>query len=205
MEIKMLNRFASLRFSSLCFAFLLCFNASAYAQSMSITLSEDSAQMGYGFLVGGGDFGRTELKASFLYNTNDTYLFDAGLHVFDEVGSKVKGLVAGVGGKIYGGTIEDNAQSHQILVLGVGGQLRYSIPQNPRFILGVEGYYAPPIVSFWDAGKFYETAVRVEYEILPKASAYLEYTYYYLDSTKEGTKQPGSFEDGVRVGMELNF
>lgn len=182
------------------FAIVFCWISNATAQTASITLSEKSAQLGYGFLVGGSNYGRTELGARLLYNSDKTYMVDASLQVFDEVGSKVKGLVAGLGGKLYGASIEDNA--YEILVLGVGGMLRYSIPQNPRIILGVDGYYSPPIVAFIDADRFYETAARAEYEVLPKASAYVEYRKFYLDP--DGAKG-GSFEDGFRVGMEINF
>jgi len=174
--------------------------SNANAQTASITLSEKSAQVGYGFLVGGSNYGRTELRADFLYNSDDSYLVDTSLLVFDEVGSKIKGLVAGLGGKLYGGSINDN--QYEMLVLGVGGMIRYSIPQNPRIILGIDGYYAPEIVSFIDADRFYETAARLEYEVLPKASAYLEYRKFYLDPDDA---KGGSFEDGFRVGMELNF
>ena len=195
MGINMLKRFGLFSIVA-----ILGFVSNVNAQTASITLSEKSAQVGYGFLVGGSNYGRTELKADFLYNSDKTYLFDTSLLVFDEVGSKIKGLVAGLGGKLYGGSINDN--QYEMLVLGVGGMIRYSIPQNPRIVLGVDGYYAPEIVSFIDADRFYETAARVEYEVLPKASAYVEYRKFYLDPDDA---KGGSFEDGFRVGMELNF
>jgi len=187
------------RFGLLLVLFTLCLQSNVFAQSASITLSEKSAKLGYGFLVGGSNYGRTELKMDLLYNTDKTYMVDAGIQVFDEVGSKAKGLVAGLGGKIYGASVEDN--KYEILVIGVGGMLRYSIPQNRRIILGVDGYYAPPIVSFIDAERFYETAARVEYELLPKASAYIEYRKYFLDVDNDS----GSIDSGFRVGMEINF
>ena len=201
MGIKMLKRFGL----SLIVVFF-GFNASVSAQTASITLSDDSAQASYGFLVGGSDYGRTELKTEFLYNSDKTYLLDASLQVFDEVGSKMKGLVAGLGAKLYGGSTEIGVsnEKREMLVLGIGGMLRYALPPNPRLILGVDGYYAPKIVSFIDAERFYETAARIQYELLPKASAYVEYRKFYFKSEKDNSTGY-ILEDGFRAGMELTF
>ncbi len=176
----------------------LVWTTSASAQTASVTLSESSAQLGYGFLVGGSDYGRTEVGVKFLYNDQDAYIAETSLLVFDEVGSKMRGLVAGLGGKVYGASVSDQ----EYLMLGIGGMLRFSIPQNKRFILGVDGYYAPPIVSFLDADRFYEAAGRIAYELLPQASAYVEYRKFYVETEKGGK---GSIEKGYRVGIEINF
>ncbi len=178
---------------------LLTASAGISAQTASITLSESSAQLGYGFLVGGSSYGRNEFKVDFLYNSDNVYLLDVSLQVFDEVGSKVRGLTAGVGGKLYGATLRD--AKLEMLSLGVGGMLRYALPQEKRLIFGVDGYYAPPIVSFLDAERFFEVAGRIEYEILPTASVYLEYRQF----TMEHNNKDLDFEEGGRLGMEINF
>lgn len=176
---------------------VLC-SSNLFAQTASITLSESSAQLGYGFLVGGSDYGRTEIGVDFLYNDEDAYIADSSLLVFDEVGSKMRGLVAGLGGKVYGASFD----SQEYLALGVGGMIRFAIPQNKRVVLGVDGYYAPPIVAFLDADRFWEAAGRVEYEVLPQASAYVEYRKFYVETDSGGE---GALEKGFRVGMEINF
>ena len=176
----------------------LVWTTSVSAQTASVTLSESSAQLGYGFLVGGSNYGRTEVGVKFLYNDQDAYVAETSLLVFDEVGSKIPGLIGGLGGKIYGTSVSNQ----EYLVLGIGGMLRYAIPKNKRLILGVDGYYAPPIVSFLDADRFYEVATRFAYELLPQASAYVEYRKFYVETEKGGK---GSFEKGFRVGMEINF
>lgn len=168
------------------------------AQTATITLSESSAQLGYSFLVGGSDYGRTEVGMSFLYNDEDAYIADTSLLVFDEVGSKMRGLVVGLGGKIYGASFADQ----EYLAIGVGGMFRFALPQNKRIIFGVDGYYAPPIVSYLDSDRFWEAAGRVEYEVLPQASAYIEYRRFNVENTN-GIDAP--LEKGYRVGMEINF
>ena len=183
-------------------AVLFVWNTNASAQTASITLSESSAQLGYSFLIGGSNYGRTEVGVDFLYNDEDVYIADASLLVFDEVGSKMRGLVAGLGGKAYGASASKNSTRQEYLVLGIGGMLRFALPQNKRIIFGVDGYYAPPIVSFLDADRFYETAGRIEYEVLPQASAFVEYRKFYVETDFGGK---GSIEKGYRVGMEINF
>jgi len=189
------------QFSYLALAFLFIWNTTASAQTVSIGLSESSAQLGYSFLVGGSNYGRTEVGVDFLYNDEDVYIADTSLLVFDEVGSKMRGLVAGLGGKVYAVSISNQSVNQEYLTLGVGGMLRFALPQNKRFIFGVDGYYAPPIVSFLDADRFYEAAGRVEYEVLPQASAYAEYRKFYVET---GTGE-GSIEKGYRVGLEIDF
>ncbi|MDH5258672.1 MAG: YfaZ family protein [Gammaproteobacteria bacterium] len=184
--------------SSLVMAFVFIWNTTATAQTASITLSESSAQLGYSFLVGGSNYGRTEVGMDFLYNDEDAYIADASLLVFDEVGSKMRGLVAGLGGKAYGASVSDQ----EYLALGVGGMIRFALPQNKRVIFGVDGYYAPPIVSFLNADRFYEAAGRLEYEVLPQASAFVEYRKFYVEADNGNE---GSLEKGYRVGMEINF
>ena len=174
-------------------------SVAANAQTASITLSDSSAQLGYGFLVGGGSYGRNELKVEFLYNDKETYLADVSMQVFDEVGSKSLGLKAGVGAKLYGASLVDS--DRELFALGVGGMIRYSIPKIRRVILGVDGYYAPPIVSFLDAENFYEVAGRFEFEVLPTASVYIEYRQF----TMGYDKREFHVDKGGRVGMEINF
>ena len=186
------------QFSYLVLAVLLMWNMSASAQTASITLSNSSAQLGYSFLVGGSNYGRTEIGMDFLYNDDDAYIGDVSLLVFDEVGSKVRGLVAGLGGKIYGASFGDQ----EYLALGVGGMIRFSVPQNKRIVLGLDAYYAPPIVSFLNADRFYEAAVRLGYEVLPQASAYFEYRGFNVEN-ESGIDR--ALEKGFRVGMEINF
>ncbi len=186
------------QWSSLALAGLLMWNTNVSAQTASIALSESSAQLGYSFLVGGSNYGRTEVGVNFLYNENGAYIADTSLLVFDEVGSKIRGLVAGLGGKVYGASFG----SQQYLALGVGGMVRFAIPQNKRLILGVDGYYAPSIVSFLDADNFYEVAGRVEYEVLPQAAAFVEYREFIVKNTNNVVRP---LEKRIRVGMEINF
>jgi len=176
----------------------LLLGSNAYAQRAYIALSEVSAQIGYGTLVGGSDYGRTEFAVDFLFTEEEAYVGDISFQVFDQVGSKVQGLVAGIGGKAYA----LNQDNFDALALGIGGMLRYAIPSVKRLILGVDGYYAPSVVSFLDAESFYEIAARVEFAVLPQAGAFVEWRDFGFKDDNGKTRH---IDENVRIGMEINF
>ena len=171
-----------------------------YAQSFDINVSDDSAQVKYGSLIGGSNYGRTELGFGFLYNEDDNYLAEISLQVVDEAGSKSPGLQIGVGPKLYGAHI-DNHDADAIAV-GLGGQLLYKPPSLPRLILSLAGYYAPGIITFQDADHMYEAEARVGYEILPTVNLYLGYRSIELDLDEGGNKK---VDDGGLFGMMFRF
>lgn len=174
------------------------FSGVVSAQTAAISFNNNSAQLGYGFLIGGSNYGRMELRTDVLYSNDKTYLLSPGILLTDEVGSNAKGLEAGLGAKLYGGSIQDKA--FEFLALGIGGMLRYALPVNPRVFFGLHGYISPNILSA-GADLFYETSVRAGFEVLPTASVYLEYRRYFLDTENDS----GAFEDGPRLGMQLSF
>lgn len=179
---------------------MLLLSMGAGAQTFNIAFNDSSAQLGYGFLVGGSSYGRNEFRVDFLYNSDEVYLVDASMQVFDEVGSKSQGFTAGLGGKLYGASLVD--ANREMFAVGVGGMLRYALPQlERRLIFGVDGYYAPPIISFIDADRFFEAAARVEFELLPTASIYLE----YHQVTMRDNGKDVDLNKGGRFGLEMNF
>lgn len=178
--------------------FAVSFSGGVSAQTAAISFNNNSAQMGYGFLIGGNNYGRMELRTDFLYSSDRTYLLSPGILLTDEVGSNAKGLEAGLGAKLYGGSIKD--KDFEFLALGIGGMLKYALPVNPRVYFGLHGYISPNILSA-GADLFYETSARAGFDVLPTASVYLEYRRYFLDTDNDS----GSFEEGPRLGMKLDF
>lgn len=197
------------RFGCLIIAIAAGYGASASAQTAAISFNNNSAQLGYGFLVDGTTYARMEFRTDFLYSKDKTYMLSPGIMLTDDVGSKVKGLRGGLGGKLYGASVRDTdtGEDAKFLALSVGGMLRYSLPVNPRVFLGVDGYISPNILSF-DADLFYEAGVKVGFEALATASVFLEYRRFYVNTEKGSVAfDDGStaFESGVRFGMELTF
>lgn len=177
---------------------LLTVAFSAQAQTASVSLSEESAQLRYGMLVGAQNMGRNEMNVGFLFNEDDDYVAELGLLVVDEAGSRAPGLKAGVGGKLYVATLPDD----DIAAIGVGGLLRYTFSKYDRVTLGADAFYAPPIVSFMDAKNFRELAARLEFAVLPQASTFIEYQEYHTSTDGGGSD---SIDKGARLGLYVEF
>ncbi len=154
----------------------------AAAQNVSITLGDKSARFGYGSYVGGSTYGRTELNGSLLYNTDDNRYLDLGLLVVDNAGSKNPGLEVGLGPKLM--FFWHGDLNKQGLAIALGGRLNFKPMRFKRLRLGFSAFYAPMITSFIDVRDAYELDMRVGYEILPTASAYLGWRRINADFNK---------------------
>ena len=178
---------------------------SVHAQTASISLSENSAQLKYALLVGAQSFGRNELGGGFLFNSEDDYVAEASLNVIGEAGASVPGLMLGVGAKLIGANIPDpanSASSYNLMGLALGGQLKYAMPFEARVAVAFEGYYSPAIVSWFDSERMSEWALQLGYEILPQAAIYTEYRGFGADTANA---KDLSFGSGFRFGVRMNF
>ncbi|MDH5216314.1 MAG: hypothetical protein OEX19_01360 [Gammaproteobacteria bacterium] len=188
--------------SALLLLLILGINSSAHAANALISLSDHSALMRFNLWVGGQSFGRSEAGMGLLFNDSDSYMVEGAFHVIDEVGTKVPGLVFGLGAKAYGGTNPDA----DVLALGVGGSFNYSIPGANRVFIGVDAYGAPPIVTGLDADWFWEWAAIIGYKVLQdQADVYIGYREYGA-KLKEG--QGGGverFDSTPRLGIRIMF
>ena len=185
---------------------LLAVSVSASAARLDANLSQDSARFNYYTLVGGSNYGRTEMNAGLLYNNDKNTLWELGIQVIDVAGTKTPGLQIGVGPKVYFMTSsksKTNDKDAQGLSIALGGNLRYNIPRVPRLYLHGMLYYAPSITSTLDANSFLEVGFRVGYEILPTANVYLGLRQVKVRYTKGiGDKK---LDDSAMVGMSFTF
>lgn len=179
---------------------LALLSVAAQAQTVGVELSDTTAHFRYGMLVGGGQLGRSEVTAGFLYNTDESLLAELGLQVVDEAGTRAPGLEAGVGGKII--AARTSSPDHEMAGLALSAQLRYLIPPLERVAIGLEGAYAPDIVTVLDFNSFWELAARLEYEVLPTAAAYVGYRRFAGELSSGGTIE---VDDSFRLGLRLRF
>jgi len=185
---------------------LLCFivSSTSFARGADINLASNAAQFKYTTLVGATNYGRTEMTVGFLYNEdhNDhNVLGEVGLLVIDEAGTKTPGLELGVGPKLWFGTL-DKADAN-LAALGLGGQIRFKSMGAPRWVYGASLYYAPSIVAFIDADNMVEYELRVEYELLPTANAYVGYRNIKADI--HNYKKSTEIDDSFIVGLRFKF
>lgn len=174
---------------------------SASAQSLDINLNQDSARFIYSSLVGGSNYGRTELSAGFLYNESDNVLFDLGLQVIDVAGSKTPGLEIGVGPRAYYVTSDEYDAAG--VAVALGGNLRYKLAQAPRMAFHGTAYYAPSITSTLDVESLFESGLRISYEMLPTANVYLGYRRIRVDLGKPVNSI--TIDKGAIFGMKFVF
>ena len=186
-------------FVYVCVGMLLTCGAAQATSSIDLGLSNDSVRVRYGKDVSTSPQGRKELGVGALYNTNDNTMVDAWFHITDEAGSKAPGLDASVGFKAYLG----KTKHMEYLGLGIGGALLYRPVQNNRMVLSAGGYFAPNIVTFLDADNLWEINVRIGYEILPAAIAYISYQNVRVNFSVAEDEQV--IQRGGQLGLELRF
>ena len=177
---------------------LLATSNTVFADAIDINLRDTSAQFQYKSSMGRDALGKTEFHLGFLYATKNNSLGDMGLLVKDELGDNAPGFSVGVG--IKGLLAKTKGTNDSALALG--GMLRYSPPAVSR--LGIVGqvYFSPSIVTFGDADRYTETVGRMEYEVIPQATAYLGYR-----KIKFGLKAAPNviLDEGFHVGVRISF
>ena len=182
---------------------LLCAasTGTALAQTMDINLGDKSASFHFNTLMGGSTFGRTELGAGLIYNENKNRVIDLSLLVVDTAGSKTPGLEVGVGPKFL--YLRHDDSNSEGAAIALGGRLRYKMPSVKRVVIGGEAYYAPSITSFMDADNAYELQLRVGYEVLPTATAYIGFRNVHGSFSKAVGNE--SLDRSGHLGIQFTF
>jgi hypothetical protein len=170
------------------------FSGAVLADSLDINLNNDSVEAIYGTKVGTAGF-----SAGALYNNDqDDWVANAGLLASGERQTNQTRIEAGLGGRIYGGSVSNQ----NILALGLGGQISV-FPNNGPFGFGAYGYYAPDIVTFMDGKKFWEYGMRAEFEVVRKtASVYVGYRKVQADLDNNDNV---TVDSGANVGVKISF
>ena len=177
---------------------LLTVSTSILADTVDINLRDNSMQLQYIAPMGRDSLGSTELHAGFLYTNDNVRFGDFGILVKGVVGNTDSGITAGVGLKGLVASVND----HSVAALALGGQMRFSLPASTR--LGIVGqlYYSPNIVTYRDAERFTEGVVRLEYDVIPQAVAYLGYRRISFSLIN---KSDVVIDNGFHVGVKMSF
>ena len=166
---------------------------------LDLGLSNESVRVRYGKDINTTPQGRKEVGMGALFNNNDNVMLDAWFHITDEAGTKAPGLDASVGFKTYLG----KTKNREFLGLGIGGELLYRPAQGNRVLLSVGGHFAPNIVTFLDANNLWEVNLRIGYEVLPSAIAYISYQNVRVNFSLFENEEV--VERGGQLGLELRF
>ncbi|MFZ5523606.1 MAG: YfaZ family outer membrane protein [Pseudomonadota bacterium] len=176
---------------------LFAFSSTALADSVDLNLRDTSVQVQYNASMGKDTLGRSELHAGFLYTSNNNSLFDFGLLVQDELAG-APGVTVGVGLKgLIAKTKINNARA-----LALGAMVRFAPFTDTRFGISGQVYLSPNIVTFGDADRYTETGLKLDYEVIPQAVAYIGYRKIKLGLTVPPDE---ILDEGVNIGVKISF
>ena len=178
--------------------FLLASSTSVLADTVDLNLRDSAVQLQYIAPLGRDTLGSTDLHAGVLYTDHNGRYGDFGILVKGPVGDRASGVTAGVGLKGVMAEVNDfNAAA-----LALGGQMRFSLPATARLGIVGELYFSPNIVTYRDAERFVQADARLEYELIPQASAYIGYRRitFSLANKTEAVLDTG-FNAGVRISF----
>lgn len=175
--------------------------ANAWAGELDLTLSDESVWVQYTQPIRYEDYGRTAVDFGLLYTESDDWLGSLGLGVQGEVGSQAPGLEFGLGIRGYAGIVDDDYDVSAI-TLGLSGM--YVPPSLSRLGIVAHVNYSPNITTYGDAERFTDFGLRLEYEVLPVASAYVGYRQVDVKLDRRNMSDV-DVDETVFVGIRLSF
>jgi len=187
----------------LAFGTMATVSTTALADTVDINLRDNSAQFQYISSLGRDPLGKTKFHAGVLYVNRNNMLGDFGLLVQDELGDNAPGFSVGVGIKGLVAKVTGNSTIvSSTTALALGGLVRFSPPATQRLGVVGEVYLSPNIVTFGDANRYVESNVRVEYEVIPQAVAYVGYRRIAFGLK---TQPDEILDEGVNIGVRISF
>jgi hypothetical protein len=188
----------------LAFSTMATVSTTALADTVDINLRDTSAQFQYISSLGRDPLGKTKFHAGVLYVNRHNMLGDFGLVVQDELGDNAPGFSVGVGIKGLAAKVTGNNSTivNNTSALALGGLVRYSPPDTQRLGVVGEVYMSPNIVTFGDANRYVETNLRVEYEVIPQAVAYVGYRKIKFGINN---RPDAILDEGVNLGVRISF
>ena len=174
----------------------LLMSSSAFSQEMRVQLGNKSAKFSYLTEAFGQDFGRLELEAAALYNTDNDSLLNLGVLVRGE--SVSVPLIVAIGARIY----YANVSTYNVGAIAIGGDLLLSPESWGGLGLGINYYTAPGVVSFLDAKDVTEYGIYLSYQITPQANISLGYKNIDTDIKNVGSV---NIDKGGYFGLNLSF
>ena len=110
-------------------------------------------------------------------------------------------LTFGVGVKSYLGVLDDIDQD--VFAVGIGGEVRYTIPGTMPMAVYLRGSYAPEITSFLDVEEVIDYQLGFQIEILPQTMAFVGVRHLEFDTDDEGSYDAD--DDNIHFGVRLTF
>lgn len=185
---------------SLCVLFLTAFSTCAAAQSLDVSLNDNSALFDYtASAASRGGFGNTAADLGIYFTNTDDIMVMLGLQVVDGTGTGSPGLEAGVGAKLF--ALRADAKQ-DIFALTLGGELHYTPASLSRVAVLAQLFYAPDIVTFGDGRQFIYATARVGYLVMQRAEIYFGFRRV---ETELVSRVNLGIESGPHIGLQVTF
>jgi hypothetical protein len=170
------------------------------ANGIEIALSSETAQFTVrsdSSLIG---LGGADLDFGLFFNDDNDIVGQISL-MQSRQASESAPLTLGIGMRAYVGHLDVSSQN--ILALGIGGEIRYTIPGVMPMATYLQANYAPKITSFSDTKSVADLLLRFQIEILPQTIAFAGIRRLEID-----TKTVKNFDvddNNLHVGVRLTF
>jgi hypothetical protein len=170
----------------------------AQANDIEIALSAETAQFTVrsdSSLIG---WGGADLAFGLFFNDDDDIIGQISLMQARQA-SKGAPLTFGVGVRGYVGNLDLIKQN--VLALGIGGEIRYTIPGVMPMAIYLQGHYAPKITSFSDTERVADLLLGYQIEILPQTIAFAGLRRLEVDTEKvnDYDLDDNRFHFGIRL------
>ena len=167
------------------------FEAALSSETAQFTFRSDSSVIGWG----GADLG-----LGLFYNDESDFIAQASLIQMRQA-SEDNPLTFGVGVKSYLGVLDDIDQD--VFAVGIGGEVRYTIPGTMPMAVYLRATYAPEITSFLDAEEVIDYQLGFQIEILPQTMAFVGVRHLEFETDDEGSYDAD--DDNIHFGVRLTF
>ncbi|MEO0616950.1 MAG: YfaZ family outer membrane protein [Pseudomonadota bacterium] len=194
----MLNRIRRAGFAAA--ACTLCaatVSSGAIAEELNLSINDDAARLTYAWDVTDNDL---KLDAGWLHHQDRGDVLNVGLHLEGAASSGASPVIGGLGGKVF--YIDPDGVSFDAIVLGIGGYLRYTLPQYNRINLYAHAYFAPDVLAFGDGDTYQEFEARIGYNVLREADVFLGVRYANIEFDPFGEV---TMDNGLHLGIQLRF
>jgi hypothetical protein len=172
----------------------------AQANGLEIALSSETAQFTVradSSLIG---WGGADLAFGVFFNEDDDIVGQISL-MQSRQASEGAPLTFGIGMRGYVGRLDIPNQN--ILALGIGGEIRYTIPGVMPMATYLQVNYAPKITSFSDTESLADLLLGFQIEILPQTMAFAGIRRLEIDT--KSVKNYNGDDNSLHVGIRLTF
>lgn len=178
---------------------LLAFSP-AQANDLEIALSSETAQLTVrsdSSLIG---WGGADLAFGLFFNDDDDIVGQISL-LQSRQASKEAPLTFGIGARGYVGRLD--LIKENVLALGIGGEIRYTIPGVMPMAIYLQGHYAPKITSFSDTESVVDLLLGFQLEILPQTIAFAGIRRLEIDT--EAVNNYDVDDNRLHFGVRFTF